>query len=276
MTDTAALLRAAADRVQDPELVVVAYALIEPLARLLRSAAADELSDGANPNTVALARAILGTPGDGEAPDAAETAPDGGQERPGGREATPGRVEAHAGAQNRACGRGHRRWPLHCTEPAGHTGDHASPWGNGGAAWGEGDAQPPPASPLRDRLAEAALTVLLHLGPGAIATAKAGWPIRLSGGEADQVADAVLAVVGPELDRLRHRALTAEGIADADTKQLAEVDARADADAATIRRVRDECDAIEDGVAGWPFAYLTARRDAVARIRAAIDGGEQP
>lgn len=60
-----------------------------------------------------------------------------------------------------------------------------------------------PSSELRDRIAAAARTVQLRLGPNALAIAQVGSPIRLSGGEADALADAVLATVQPELDRLR-------------------------------------------------------------------------
>lgn len=56
---------------------------------------------------------------------------------------------------------------------------------------------------FRRRIADAARTVRLRLGPNALAMVQRGEPIPLSLGEADQVADAVLAVVQPHLDRLR-------------------------------------------------------------------------
>jgi uncharacterized coiled-coil protein SlyX len=271
MTDTAALVRAAADRVQDPQRrFIAAPALVEPIARLLRSAAADAMQGEPHPYDVALARAILG---DAVTPETAETGPDGGQERPGGREATPGRVETHAGAQNRACGRGHRRWPLHCTEPAGHTGDHASPWGNGGAAWGEGDAQPPPVASLRDRIAEALANWSLRDGNGRGLT-RLNATVRAN---AESRADAVLAVVGPELDRLEHRAHRAEATSDADTKQLAEVDVRADKAEATLRLMLERLDRLEAHWHDQPHTETAAQvRAALADIRSYLDGGEQP
>lgn len=48
---------------------------------------------------------------------------------------------------------------------------------------------------LRDRIAQAARTVPLRLGPNAIGMAERGEPIRLSGGEAWAVAEAILAVL---------------------------------------------------------------------------------
>lgn len=54
---------------------------------------------------------------------------------------------------------------------------------------------------LRDRIAAAARTVQLRLGPNALAIATGGGTVPLSGGEAYDVADAVLAEVQPELDR---------------------------------------------------------------------------
>lgn len=64
---------------------------------------------------------------------------------------------------------------------------------------------PPPLTDeqLAERIAAAAHTVQLRLGPNALAMAQRGEPIRLSGGECGAVADAVLAVARPELDRLR-------------------------------------------------------------------------
>ncbi|MET8694758.1 hypothetical protein ABZV65_19695 [Streptomyces bauhiniae] len=59
---------------------------------------------------------------------------------------------------------------------------------------------PPDRAALRDRVAAAARTVSLRLGPNALAMAERGEPIILSGGEADMVADAVLAVL-PESGR---------------------------------------------------------------------------
>jgi hypothetical protein len=54
---------------------------------------------------------------------------------------------------------------------------------------------------LHSTIVAAAQSVQLRLGPNALRMAATG-PIRLSGGECYQVADAVLAVVRPELDRL--------------------------------------------------------------------------
>lgn len=59
------------------------------------------------------------------------------------------------------------------------------------------------ADSLRARIEEALGDVRLRLGPNAIALAQAGEPLRLSGGERDHAADAVMAVVQDELDRLR-------------------------------------------------------------------------
>ena len=62
---------------------------------------------------------------------------------------------------------------------------------------------PPPAdqTTLRERIAGAARTVRLRLGPNAIAAAQRGEPIILSGGEADDLADAVLPVLPEQTDR---------------------------------------------------------------------------
>jgi hypothetical protein len=54
---------------------------------------------------------------------------------------------------------------------------------------------------LRDRIAEAARTVRLRLGPNAIAMAQRGEPIILNLNEADDLADAVLAVLPAPTDR---------------------------------------------------------------------------
>lgn len=67
------------------------------------------------------------------------------------------------------------------------------------------DAAEPAALPvdqtaLRDRIAEAARTVQLRLGPNAIGMAERGEPIRLSGGEAWAVAEAVLPVLPEQTD----------------------------------------------------------------------------
>lgn len=71
-------------------------------------------------------------------------------------------------------------------------------------------ATPAPVDPaLVERVARALLTVQLHIGPNAIATAQSGRPIRLSGGEADRGAAAVLAELAPELAHA-HRAEQAE------------------------------------------------------------------
>ncbi|QBJ94463.1 hypothetical protein D0Z67_29275 (plasmid) [Streptomyces seoulensis] len=77
---------------------------------------------------------------------------------------------------------------------------------------------PPDHAPLRDRVAAAARTVSLRLGPNALAMAERGEPIILSGGEADMVADAVLAVL-PESGRAATLLDAAEAI-DAETRQL--------------------------------------------------------
>lgn len=57
------------------------------------------------------------------------------------------------------------------------------------------------ADQLRDRIAAAARTVQLRLGPNSLAIATGGGTVPLSGGEAYDVADAVLAVVQPLLDQ---------------------------------------------------------------------------
>lgn len=53
--------------------------------------------------------------------------------------------------------------------------------------------------PLTDRIAEAVRTVRLRLGRNSLAIVKAGGTVPLSGGEADDVAAAVMAEIGPEL-----------------------------------------------------------------------------
>lgn len=51
----------------------------------------------------------------------------------------------------------------------------------------------------RERIAEAARAVEIRLGPNALALAAARLPIRLSGGEADLVGEAVMKVLGDDL-----------------------------------------------------------------------------
>lgn len=60
----------------------------------------------------------------------------------------------------------------------------------------------PEPTPLRDRLVAALGQVRLRLGPNALAMIGRGEVIRLSGNEKDDVADAALGVVQPELDRI--------------------------------------------------------------------------
>jgi hypothetical protein len=60
---------------------------------------------------------------------------------------------------------------------------------------------------LRDRIAEAARTVRLRLGPNAIAMAQRGEPIILNMNEADDLADAVLAVLGDQRAAIRAETL---------------------------------------------------------------------
>lgn len=67
-------------------------------------------------------------------------------------------------------------------------------------------ATPPPPltdEQLAERIAAASRNVKLRLGPNALGMAQRGEPIILSGNEADELADAVRAIVQPELDRLR-------------------------------------------------------------------------
>lgn len=130
-------------------------------------------------------------------------------------------------------------------------------------------------------------------------------------GPIDAIADAVLAVVQPELDRLtvsqqgasERQALLEEardaleaagengahgddwpaiapairalaGRVDADAKQLAEVDARCDTAEATIRRTQAECDRIETAVRANPTApdFDGAYFAYLGRIRASLNG----
>lgn len=63
-----------------------------------------------------------------------------------------------------------------------------------GPATESGDEE---SDPLRDRIAEAARSVHLRLGPNALSLAQRGEPLGLSGGEADDIATAVLAVIRP-------------------------------------------------------------------------------
>lgn len=75
---------------------------------------------------------------------------------------------------------------------------------------------PAPVDPaLAERIARALLTVQLHVGPNAIATAQSGRPIRLSGGEADRGAAVVLAELAPELTRAADHEAHHHALADA-------------------------------------------------------------
>jgi hypothetical protein len=107
MTDTAALLRTAAERLGllhstatdiGFAVIVIPVDVADALARLLESAARDEVETPAYLAAVALARAILG---DSVTPEAAETGPDGGVERPDTRSTGASTSEAQSGAQGR-------------------------------------------------------------------------------------------------------------------------------------------------------------------------------
>jgi hypothetical protein len=238
MTDTADTLRAAADQVQYPGPFFVARPLAEPLARLLRSAAADELSDGANPNAVALARAILATPGYGDPPEAAETAPDGGQERPDTRSAGAETSEAQSAPQAgtdvlRPGDRVRVTYEGEFVEtdngtPMLLTGDHPNDrWHNIIPAAAIVERVGPELDRLRGQVAEL---------------------------EAAREMDRCEAV------NLRRRA------------------ERADEAEAALERVRAECDRLEAVAVNANGVPLTPRSQAIAlarRVRAAIDGGEQ-
>lgn len=62
-----------------------------------------------------------------------------------------------------------------------------------------------PDTDLRQRIAVAARTVQLRLGPNAVAMVQRNEPIILNYGEAEAIADAVLAAVQPELADYRNR-----------------------------------------------------------------------
>lgn len=106
---------------------------------------------------------------------------------------------------------------------------------------------------LRDRIAKAARTVRLRLGPNATAMAQRGEPVILNMGEADDLADAVLAVLPEPTSR-------AAGEVDADTvaDRAAKVITTMGADIRALTGQRDR--------------YRTAWRSARERAQAHAEG----
>ncbi|WP_329521189.1 hypothetical protein [Spirillospora sp. NBC_01491] len=81
-----------------------------------------------------------------------------------------------------------------------------------GMQWMGSVGEPATSGGLRDRIAAAIRTnVRIKLGQRALDVASTGRPIPLSGAEADDAALVALAVVGPEIDRLRERLAELEG-----------------------------------------------------------------
>lgn len=98
---------------------------------------------------------------------------------------------------------------------------------------------------LRERYAAAARTVRLHLGPNAIAMAQRGEGIIPNYGEADRIADAVLAVSDQEMQALRAElAATVENLnrADEDGARFQVIARRLIAHAAGFQDVLDDSD----------------------------------
>ncbi|MFR9796597.1 hypothetical protein ACL02U_11935 [Streptomyces sp. MS06] len=140
-----------------------------------------------------------------------------------------------------------------------------------------------PNAALQERIAKAARTVRLRLGPNAAAMAQHGDPIILNMSEADDLATAVLAELAPELDRLADlehrltwhttcascarlldanireteraeraeaRAQQAEATLDAESRTLNEVDQRCDGYASALTRIRETADWIRRNYPG--------------------------
>ncbi|MFI1166522.1 hypothetical protein ACH4UM_23700 [Streptomyces sp. NPDC020801] len=150
------------------------------------------------------------------------------------------------------------------TEPA--SARVSAPQAAGGATEGRDDERAAGRrEALRGQIAKAARTVPLHLGPNAVAMVQRGEPIILNMNEADNLADAVLAVIQPHLDSERRDQLDA-ALAALGKSEIELADTRA-----ALARVRAVADRLAVQQHGVDIEADSLRRAVAKDIHAALD-----